>query len=74
MLLPPATKFAKVMFTQVFVCPRGVSVQGEGSFCPGGSLPEGGSLSGRPLTCEGYASYWNTFFNDDISEIPAFEM
>ena len=40
----------KVMFSQVFVCPRG------GGFCPGGSLSEGslsrgrGSLSGGSLS------------------------
>ena len=32
------------MFTQVFVCPRGVSVQGGGQFLSGGSLPKGGGL------------------------------
>ena len=44
----PQTKFSKVMFSQVFVCPLGgggVSVQGEGSLsgglCPGGSLSRG---------------------------------
>ena len=47
----PQTKFAKVMFSQVFVCPQGgVSVQG-GVFVQGGLSP-GGSLSGRGL-CPG---------------------
>ena len=49
------TKFAKVMFSQVFVCPGegsgGVSVQGRslsrGDLCPGGGLcPEGSQSSG----------------------------
>ena len=65
----------KVMFSQVFVCPRG-----GGGFCPGGSLSEGslsrgrGSLSGGSLsrgvsvretphteTSGRYASYWHAF-------------
>ena len=45
----PQTKFAKVMFSQVFVCPQGeVSVQGclcPGDHCPWGSLSKGDSLS-----------------------------
>ena len=47
----PQTKFAKVMFSQVFVCPRGVSVQrrgvNQGDLCPGGgwSMSRGESLS-----------------------------
>ena len=49
----PQTKFAKVMFSQVSVCP-----QGEGGFCPRGrGLCLGGfylgeSLSRRPLSME----------------------
>ena len=45
----PQTKFAKVMFSQVSVCPQG-------GLCPGGGVPvQGGlclgrSLSGRPLS------------------------
>ena len=65
------TKLAKLMFSQVFVCPqggslsRGVSVQG--GLCPGGVSVHGGSVSMRGL-CQGdphmvktgrYASYWN---------------
>ena len=63
----PQTKFAKVMFSQVFVCPHGgtLSVQGSLCPCPWWSLSRG-SLSGRPppytVTCRWYASYWNAFF------------
>ena len=51
----PQTKFAKVMFSQVFVCQRGgVSVQGLLSFCPGGFCPGGihprGLCTGRSLS------------------------
>ena len=45
-------KFAKVMFSQVSVCPQGgVSVQG--GLCPGGSLFRGVSLQGRSLSGRG---------------------
>ena len=50
-LYRPQTKFAKVMFSQVFVCPQGgvsVSVRGclhPGGLCPGGGLCPWGSLS-----------------------------
>ena len=53
----PQTKFAKVMFSQVFACPRGVSVSvmGRGRLCPGevsfwGGLCPGGSLSRGSLS------------------------
>ena len=58
----PQTKFAKVMFSQVFVCTRGGSLEDlcpgglclGGGICPGGLCPgwgvsvQGGSLSRRP--------------------------
>ena len=56
--------FAKIMFTQVFVCPRG----GVGGLCPGESLSRGVSVQGvlcqgDPPTVKGgqYASYWDAF-------------
>ena len=51
------TKFAKVMFSQVFVCTQ------EGSLS-GGSLSSRVSLSGRPphtVKSGRYESYWNAF-------------
>ena len=32
----PQPKFAKVMFSQVFVCPQGGGISVQGGFCPGG--------------------------------------
>ena len=58
----PQTKFAKVIFSKVFVCPEGVvSVQGglyPGGFClrglcPGGSLSREGLYPGGSLSREG---------------------
>ena len=47
----PQTKFSKVMFSQVSVCPQGFSVQG--CLCPGGvSVQEGSSVRG--LCPEGF--------------------
>ena len=56
-------KFAKVMFSQVFVCPRGLSVGGGGfcprgrglcprgrGLCPGGSVSRGGLCQGGSLS------------------------
>ena len=48
----PKMKFAKVMFSQVFVCPQGVSIQGRGSLsreclCQGSSLSGGSLFDGR---------------------------
>ena len=48
----PQTKFAKVMFSQVFVCPQGGSLSRRGSLsrgrvCLGGSLSEGSLCQGR---------------------------
>ena len=40
----PQTKFAKIMFSQVFVCPR------EGCLCPGGSLSRRGLCPGTSLS------------------------
>ena len=70
----PQTKFAKVMFSQVFVCSQG----GLGLCTGGGSLSKGVSVQGGPCPgglCQGdppdrdppprtvtsgrYASYWN---------------
>ena len=52
----PKTKFAKVMFSQVSVCPQGGLGLRPGGLCPGGSLSEGslswGSLLGGGL-CPG---------------------
>ena len=73
----PQTEFAKVMFSQVFVCPQwGVSVQGLS--VQWGSLSKGrlsgGSMSGgvsgretpRTVTCGRYTSYWNAFLSQYI--------
>ena len=61
----PQTKFAKVMFSQVFVCPkgRGVSVVSvQGGLCPrrslsgvffGGVSVQGGSLSRQGVSVQG---------------------
>ena len=60
----PQTKFAKVMFSQVFVCTRGGSLSGGslsswslsgGGICPGWgvSVQVGGSLS-KGVLCQGY--------------------
>ena len=71
----PQTKFAKVMFLQVSVCPRGGGVRGWGHAWQGGGMHgrgwQGGqilrdtvirSMSGR------YASYWNAFlFNLNLT-------
>ena len=46
-LYRPQTKFAKVMFSQLFVCPQGGGSRSLSRGClhPGGSLSGGGSLS-----------------------------
>ena len=51
------TKFAKVMFSQVFVCARG-------GLCPGGLYPAGYLCQGDPphtVKSGRYESYWNAF-------------
>ena len=64
----PQTKFAKVMFSQVFVCPwgggslsRGVSFQRRVSVR--GVSVQGGLCQGdiRMVKSGRYASYWNAF-------------
>ena len=47
----PQTKFAKVMFSQVFVCPQGVSVREVSVW----------ELPPRMVRSRRYASYWNAF-------------
>ena len=42
----PQPKFAKVMFSQVFVCPQGGGISVQGGFCPGGFCPGGLYLGG----------------------------
>ena len=75
----PRRSFGKVMFSQVFVCPR----EGWVSLVPGpfrGSTSRGGYVQGvgiyptllTPIGGHrgGYTSYWNAFFvaiNDDFS-------
>ena len=71
----PQTKFAKVMFSQVFVCPRGgVSASGGlhpggGGVCIGGVCIQGGwpdptmGYYGIRATSGMYASYWNAFLS-----------
>ena len=58
----PQTKFAKVLFSQVFICPQGrVFVQG--GLCPGGLCPrvsvQGGLCSG--CLCPGGLCLWGLF-------------
>ena len=56
----------KVVFSEVFVCPQGVSVQG-------GSLSRGISVTEtlRPVRWKSgrYASYWDTFLFSLISDV-----
>ena len=50
----PQTKFAKVMFSQLSVCPRGGGISVQGGLCQGDPPP-------RTVACGRYASYWNAF-------------
>ena len=54
----PQTKFAKVMFSQLFACPRGVSVSVLGwGLCPGVSSVQGGLYPGE-VSFGGSLSRW----------------
>ena len=46
----PQTKFAKVMFSQVFICPRGGKSLSGGSLSGGSMFGRGESLSGGSLS------------------------
>ena len=47
------TKFAKVMFSQVLVCPRGGGVFVQGGLCPGGCLYRGSLVSFQGVSVQG---------------------
>ena len=67
----PQTKFAKVMFLPVSVCPQGAMHSGGGSAWQGGHAWRGGGVwcawrggmhGRRDGSCSGrYAFYWNAF-------------
>ena len=65
----PQTKSAKDMFSQVFVCPQGVSVQGvsvQGGLCSGGLCP-GGLCLGGVVSVRGWWSLSRGFLSKGVS-------
>ena len=61
----PQTKFAKVMFLQVSVCPRGRGAPEGGCLLQEGVSGPGGCVHPHPdgYCCGRYASYWNAFLS-----------
>ena len=59
----PQTKFAKLMFSQVFVWPWGGGFSVQGGLCPRGLSVRVVSVGETPRMANSgrYASYWNAF-------------